>query len=656
MATSRSAVLTLFVIVVLLGPRAVSQTYLSADGQTDTYALITSELAPGHNPIEVPDASHPAGSPHIRQVLDPDLGHYVFQFHMHLVQVTPTPIDDDPSTGDTDRQRNEIKTYASSPEYLKAYAGDTVSYRWKFKLDAGFQPSPKFTHIHQIKPVDGNDSTPVITYLPVVSGGSNVMQLRYYDDANNLTSLKQVPLAPFLGTWVEASETITFGTHGSYSMTLKKVSDGSVLMSYTNSDINLLRTGASFYRPKWGIYRSVEQYQYLRDEVVRFDNFCLAKAPDDCSAAADFSVTTTPATQSVAAGGSLSYTATIAPNHGFNGNVALMVTGLPNGATASFDQSTVMGPGNSNVTLHTTNATAPGTYTAILTATSGAITHIANIQFEVTPAPDFALSVTPPSQTVTGGQNATYTATVTPSNGFNSTVTFGVSGAPSHTTASFDHDTVTGSGSVHLTVVPTLSASAGAYTLTITGTGGGSTHTSDVGLTINGLPGFLLTMSPPSQSIHAGTSATYTATITPENGFSGNVSFSCEGLPPHSQCTFTPSTVATAGSAVTTTLAITTTAPTLAKSRLSRWPAFAIVFPMICLFPGRRRPTSRSACLLPLFMAALSLLASCGGGGGTTTAPRTPVGGTPAGSYSVMVKATSGTLQSSTGVSITVMP
>jgi VCBS repeat-containing protein len=659
---ARFAGLFVVVILVLLHASALfSQTYLSADGHTDTYGLITSKLAPGANPIEVPDASHPAGSPHIRQILDPDLGHYVFQFQIHLVQVTPTPIDDDPSTGDTDRQRNEIKTYDQSPEYLKAYTGDTVTYRWKFKLDAGFQPSPKFTHIHQIKPVDGNDSTPVITYLPVVSGGSNVMQLRYYDDSSNSPpplSLKQVPLAPFLGAWIEANEKITFGTHGSYAMSVTRVSDGAVLLSYSNSDINLLRTGASFYRPKWGIYRSVEQPTYLRDENVLFDNFCLAKATDDCSAVADFDVSTIPQTQSVTAGGNAAYTATVTPNHGFNGGVAMSVSGLPAGTTASFDQATVLGAGSSQVKLATTKATPPGTYTVTVSGTSGALTHNSTITLQVTSPPDFALFVTPPSQTVIAGDGSSYTATVTPSDGFSGVVTFGVSGAPDRTTARFDNDSVTGTGSVHLNVATTASVSPGNYPLTVTATSDTLSHSGSVSLVIAGQPSFAMALTPSLQSVSAGRSATYTVTITPSNGFNAAVTFTCSGLPSEAQCVFSPQSVTPDQSAISSTLTITTTAPTMARFGASPfWVVLMVSMPVLIVFPnsalrGKRRGRKMIPALFVLFVA--STILSCGGGASPKSGGSTPRGGTPAGTYSVTINAMSGSLQSSSLVGLTV--
>jgi len=58
----------------------------------------------------------------------------------------------------------------------------------------------------------------------------------------------------------------------------------------------------------------------------------------------DFSVTATPSSRTVAPGTGTSYNVSVAPSNGFNGNVTFSATGLPSGATASFNPSSVTGP------------------------------------------------------------------------------------------------------------------------------------------------------------------------------------------------------------------------------------------------------------------------------------------------------------------------
>ena len=65
------------------------------------------------------------------------------------------------------------------------------------------------------------------------------------------------------------------GSNGIYSIVLKKHSDGTVLMSYTNNNIATIRPDNTFIRPKWGIYRSLNNIGNLRDEAVRFSGFSI---------------------------------------------------------------------------------------------------------------------------------------------------------------------------------------------------------------------------------------------------------------------------------------------------------------------------------------------------------------------------------------------
>ena len=97
--------------------------------------------------------------------------------------------------------------------------------------------------------------------------------------------------------------------------------------------------------------------------------------------------------------------------------------------------------------------------------------------------PDFALTAAPSTQTVTSGQPATYTAQVTPAQGFTSAVTLSASGLPAGATASFNPTAIT-SGTSTLTVSTSGSTQPGTYTLTVSGTGGGMQHSVQVALVV----------------------------------------------------------------------------------------------------------------------------------------------------------------------------
>jgi uncharacterized membrane protein len=267
----------------------------------------------------------------------------------------------------------------------------------------------------------------------------------------------------------------------------------------------------------------------------------------------DFSLTATPASQTVQAGSSTSYTATITAQNGFSDTVNLSVSGLPVGATGTFNPVTVSGSGSSTLTIDTLSSTPAGSYTLTITGTSGSLSHTATVTLVVT---DFSLSATPASQTVQVGSSTSYTATITAQNGFSGTVSLSVSGLPAGATGTFNPVTVSGSGPSTLTVTTLSSTPVGSYTLTITGTSGSLSHTTTVTLVVTD---FSISATPASQTVQAGSVTSYTATVTAQNGFSGTVSLSVSGLPAGATGTFNPVTVTGSGSSTLTINTLTST-------------------------------------------------------------------------------------------------
>lgn len=236
---------------------------LNADGPGNTYELINSVLAPGYDAVENPECVHPSFGRHIAEVWDNDLNSYVFEFYSHVIP-------DNDRCINFDRQRIEIKTYDQSPANLIGTTGETITYKWRFRLANGFQPSSSFTHIHQIKPVGGDDGTPLFTLTPR-KGNPNKMELIH----DNTTKVAIVDLSLFTGVWVEATEIVKVGANGAYSIEIKQVSNGATLLSYSNNNIMTIRPDNDFIRPKWGIYRSLNNPGDLRDESIRFNAFSI---------------------------------------------------------------------------------------------------------------------------------------------------------------------------------------------------------------------------------------------------------------------------------------------------------------------------------------------------------------------------------------------
>lgn len=189
----------------------------------------------------------------------------------------------------------------------------------------------------------------------------------------------------------------------------------------------------------------------------------------------NFSITASPASQTVTAGGGTSYTATVAALGGFTGVVTFSASGLPSGASASFNPTSVTGSGSSTMSVTTGTSTPAGTYTLTITGTSGTLVHSTTVTLVVNPVggtPDFTISVSPASLNVTRGTTGRYTVTIGAVNGFSGTVSLSASGLGSRVTASFSPTSVTGSGTSTLSVQVAKQASRGARTLTITGVSG----------------------------------------------------------------------------------------------------------------------------------------------------------------------------------------
>ncbi len=261
-------------LAIFCSKQTYAQVVLEANGPGSTYELINSKLAPGATAVESPDqcASHPSFGRHIAEVFDAMLNQFVFEFYIHV----PTTFPVVSSTADNDRclnfdrQRVEVKTYEPSPDSLKGTVGETVTYKWKFRLPSGFQSSTSFTHIHQIKAVGGDEDDPIFTLTTRAGTSSNSLQLLYYNASiNPSVTLSSVNLSSFLGTWVEVTEQIKYGPNGTFSIVIKRVSDDVTLLNYANNNILTFRSDNSFARPKWGIYRSLNSPTVLRDDSIR---------------------------------------------------------------------------------------------------------------------------------------------------------------------------------------------------------------------------------------------------------------------------------------------------------------------------------------------------------------------------------------------------
>jgi hypothetical protein len=97
----------------------------------------------------------------------------------------------------------------------------------------------------------------------------------------------------------------------------------------------------------------------------------------------NFSITASPASRTILLGTTTSYTSTVAGTSEFTDSVALSVSGLPTGVTASFSPASLVGSGSSTLNVVTSVTTAAGIYPLTITGTTGAITRTATISLVV---------------------------------------------------------------------------------------------------------------------------------------------------------------------------------------------------------------------------------------------------------------------------------
>jgi hypothetical protein len=201
--------------------------------------------------------------------------------------------------------------------------------------------------------------------------------------------------------------------------------------------------------------------------------------------------------------------------------------------------------------------------------------------------------------------------------------------------------TVTGTGPDFTVSGTHTFASGGTKTITVSvqdGHGGTGSQAGDVTVTDFDFGGQTL----PAKTVNAGQSATQTITIRPNPApWDSAVTFACSGLPALTTCTFNPTSVTPGNADATSTLTVTTTGPNAAMiwrpstTALASWLGIGSLglFAVVIATPRRKRVARVVLGLLVFGVLSLALV-NCGGSSAH--------GGTPAGTYTITVTATSG--------------
>jgi pseudomonalisin len=281
-------------------------------------------------------------------------------------------------------------------------------------------------------------------------------------------------------------------------------------------------------------------------------------------ASANFGLSASPTSVSMAAGTVRAFAVTESVQNGFTSPVIFSAGGIPAGVTLTFSPSMLTAPGSATLTIATLSTTVPGTYTVTITGTAAGLTRTTPVTIIVTAAPSFTLQSNAATLSVTAGSAAALTLTTASVSGFKSAITLSVSGLPKGVTAAFSPATIAspGNGSSTLKFTAATSVVAGTCNLTVSAAGAGVSKTLPVTLTVT-VPAFTLSAAATSASVRPSAPARISFTTAVSGGFKSAITLAASGQPKGLTATFSPASIASPGNGSSTlTVASTTTATT----------------------------------------------------------------------------------------------
>ena len=177
------------------------------------------------------------------------------------------------------------------------------------------------------------------------------------------------------------------------------------------------------------------------------------------------------------------------------------------------------------------------------------------------------------------------------------------------------------------------------------------------------LPNFTFWLGFLSMSVQEGKSSTVGVELVAEGAsFNNSIALTCsvQGASPAPTCSFSPGSVSIPDqNAVASNLTIATTAPHAAVARPPNGASvlYAFLFPVASITLvaiGRRRTGKMLSLALCTVICAMAVSATSCGGSGQSSGSTQLVGGTPRGNYTVTIAGTSGSIQHSVSIPLTV--
>jgi hypothetical protein len=232
----------------------------------------------------------------------------------------------------------------------------------------------------------------------------------------------------------------------------------------------------------------------------------------------------------------------------FTAAVSPAFSGTPTGTVTFFDGSTSLGTStlSGGSATFTTAATAlfPGSHSisAKYNGDSNFLSSASSTLAQIVNPAATSTTLTSTANPSAAGKSVTFTASVSsPVSGtLTGTVNFYLDGGTTPLSS-----VALSSGTAHFS---TSTLTAGFHSLTAVFVSSNSNFAGSTSAPLTqAITDFSISASPASNTISRGSSGTYTVTVTPEGGLTGNVSLTCSGAPTNGSCTMSPSTVSLDG-------------------------------------------------------------------------------------------------------------
>ena len=165
-----------------------------------------------------------------------------YRVDMHLVQRDTSP----------DRQRNEVKGMHAGGTDLVLGLGETWRLSWSLYIPSSLQATTTFEHIMQLK-MPGDGSSPILTMSLRRYGSVPKIEVKVF---GSNTVVGSTDLTPLQNHWLDTSVEFRIGDAPNGYVHWTLATGGKTLVDATSTGVDTWL--GDRVRPKWGIYRSVD--------------------------------------------------------------------------------------------------------------------------------------------------------------------------------------------------------------------------------------------------------------------------------------------------------------------------------------------------------------------------------------------------------------